>query len=166
MRKFQNVSRYRQSKLEAQFPDILKLVQVEPSVNYTYVAVSIFDHWLSREESMEYLSNLSHEEIERRGQVFDCFNQLLINNTEILTFRFKGISKSRPQFKNFSSQKVLSDYLRQTDIWMYETVLPELTAVYFEGYDDTNILYLRDLAHKPTIEKWAKEVGLHCLEQW
>lgn len=164
MRKFLNVSKQRQKILENQFPNLIDLAQVNETKEYTYLAVSIFDHWLTREESMELLGDLDANEIERRASIFDKFNQLLSEQTEVLTFRFRGINGDKPKFKSFVSQEAQSSYLRQTDMGMYQAVLPELKAVYFEGYDDTNAFYLQDLSAKSFIESCANKVGLHCLE--
>ena len=166
MRKFLNVSKQRQKVLEAQFPKLLDLAQVNETKEYTYLAVSIFDHWLTQEESMELLGDLDENEIEYRASMFDKFNQLLSEQTEVLTFRFRGINGDKPKFKSFLSQEAQSSYFRQTDMGMYQAVLPEFNAVYFEGYDDTNVFYLRDLSVKSFIESCANKVGLHCLEHW
>ncbi|WP_253040000.1 hypothetical protein [Pseudoalteromonas sp. Ps84H-4] len=166
MRRFLNVSKQRQKELEAQFPNLIDLVQVNETTEYTYLAVSIFDHWLTREESMDLLADLDRNEIERRTSIFDEFNQLLLEKTEVLTFRFRGMNGDKPKFKSFVSKQAQSSYIRQTDMGMYKTLLPELNAVYFEGYDDTNIFYLQDLTVKSFIESCASKVGLHCLEHW
>jgi hypothetical protein len=145
MRKFLNVSKQRQKVLEAQFPKLIDLSQVNETKEYTYLAVSIFDHWLTREESMELLGDLDVNEIERRASLFDKFNQLLSEQTEVLTFRCRGINGDKPKFKSFISQEAQSSYLRQTDTGMYRAVLHEFKAVYFEGYDDTNVFCLQGL---------------------
>ncbi|MCO7251995.1 hypothetical protein NH454_19410 [Pseudoalteromonas sp. Ps84H-4] len=160
------MSKQRQKELEAQFPNLIDLVQVNETTEYTYLAVSIFDHWLTREESMDLLADLDRNEIERRTSIFDEFNQLLLEKTEVLTFRFRGMNGDKPKFKSFVSKQAQSSYIRQTDMGMYKTLLPELNAVYFEGYDDTNIFYLQDLTVKSFIESCASKVGLHCLEHW
>ncbi len=98
-----------------------------------------FNRWLTREKSMDLLADLDRNEIERRTSIFDEFNQLLLEKTEVLTFRFRGMNGDKPKFKSFVSKQAQSSYIRQTDMGMYKTVLPELNAVYFEGYDDTNI---------------------------
>ena len=164
MRNIIGVEKKRQIALEDQFPNLLSLVQGEPPEEYIYLAVSVFDHWLNYEESMELLNMPEREEIERRCHMFDSFNKLLIENTNIYTFRFKGRKKTSPLFKRFTSQSSKYNYLKQKDMGEYKVVLPDFGAAYFEGYDDTNIFYLTDLSIKPTIEMWAKQTGLYCLE--
>ncbi|MDO6679498.1 hypothetical protein [Shewanella sp. 4_MG-2023] len=166
MRKFLNVSKQRQKELEEQFPNLIDLVQVNKTKEYTFLAVSIFDHWLTHEESMELLADLDASEIERRTSIFDKFNQLLLEKTEVLTFRFRGLKGDKLKFKSFVTEQAQSSYIRQTDMGMYKTVLPDFKAVYFEGYDDTNVFYLQDLSVKSFIESCATKVGLHCLEHW
>ncbi|WOC28184.1 hypothetical protein LY624_20125 [Pseudoalteromonas sp. N1230-9] len=166
MRKFLNVSKQRQKTLEKQFPKLIDLAQVNETKEYTYLAVSIFDHWLDRDEAMELLGDLDANEIVRRASIFESFNHLLSEQTEILTFRFRGLKGDKPRFKSFLSDHAQSMYLRQTDMGMYQVILPRLNAVYFEGYDDTNVFYLKDLSVRPIIESCAEKVGLHCLEHW
>lgn len=89
MRKFLNVSKQRQKALEQQFPRLIDLAQVNETKEYTYLAVSIFDHWLNRDEAMELLGDLDASEIVRRASIFESFNHLLSEQTEILTFRFR-----------------------------------------------------------------------------
>ena len=154
-----------QIALEAQFPKLLSLVEGDQPEQYIFLAVSVFDHWLNYEESMEFLHMPERKEIERRCSMFDHFNKLLIENTDVFTFRFKGRKKNSPSFKEFTSQTAKYEQMEQRDMGEYKVVLPEFGAVYFEGYDDTNIFYLSDLSVKPVIELWAKQAGLYCLER-
>ncbi|MFD2204965.1 hypothetical protein [Kiloniella antarctica] len=163
MRNLINVHKARQKSLESQFPDLLLLACVEPAEDYEYLAVSIFDRWLGEELSLKLLHNVEEKEQKRRDEMLDQFNEILIANTEILTFRF-NTRKSKPQFKAFTSEQSKHEYLRHTDSPMYMVVLPEINAVYFEGWDDTNVFYLREHSTKKKIQNWANEVGLHCLK--
>lgn len=164
MRNIIGVEKKQQRVLETQFPKLLSLVKGELAEGYIYLAVSVFDHWLNYEESMELLNMPKQEEIDRRCHMFDNFNKLIIENTNIYTFRFKGRKKALPSFKSFTSQISKYNYMKQNDMGEYKVLLPDFGAAYFEGYDDTNIFYLTDLKFKATIEMWAKQAGLYCLE--
>ncbi|TLU61360.1 hypothetical protein FE810_15220 [Thalassotalea litorea] len=164
MRKFVGVDKKEQLALRKQFPQLLPLIKGETTPEYTLLAISIFDHWLNDEECMEFLHMPQLGEIERRCLVFDQFNKLLMERSSILAFRFKGRIKSLPSFKKFSSSGVKYSYMKQTSMGKYKVILPDFDAVYFEGYDDTNIFFLKDLSVKPIIEKLAEKVGLYCLE--
>lgn len=164
MRKFVGVDKKEQLALGKQFPNLLPLIKGEPTSEYTLLAISIFDHWLNDEECMEFLHMPERDEIERRCLVFDNFNKLLMEQSSIFTFRFKGRKKSLPSFKKFSSSRAKCNYMEQTSMGKYKVILPGFDAVYFEGYDDTNILFLKDLSVKPIIKNLAEKVGLYCLE--
>lgn len=165
MRKFLNIDQSKQIGLEGEFPNLFDLVNAEQPENYEFLAVSVFDHWLSHEESLEYLHLTAYEEQLRRNSNFNSFNNLVIQNTEVVSFRFKGRKKRQPSFRKFTSDNSKALYLNHTDMGIYKVVLPEIKAVYLEGYDDTNYFFLRDLNYRPIIEEWASKAGLYCLEQ-
>jgi hypothetical protein len=165
MRNIIGVEKKQQISLETQFPKLLSLVEGEQPEEYIYLAVSLFDHWLNDEESMEHLHMTERKEQERRNHMFDHFNKLIIESTEVLTFRFKGRNKITPSFKKFTSLSAKYNSMVHSDMGEYKVVLPEFGAAYFEGYDDTNIFFLSDLSLKSIIELWAKKTGLYCLDR-
>ncbi len=171
MRKFKNLSKQRQTQLSAQFPDLYKLASIEDTPHYHYLAVSVFDHWLSREESFSLLVNVPAEEQNQRNTALYSFSQKLAAETEIINFKFCGKWNScRPAFRELTSTKAKNDYLEpalsasRNDF--FKIVLPELDAVFMESWDDTNIFYLRNTAHIETLKRWAQECGVFCLNKW
>ncbi|MDO6540404.1 hypothetical protein Q4524_17600 [Alteromonas stellipolaris] len=171
MRKFLALDKQSQLNLRKKFPDLDKLVAVEQTDAYTYMAISVFDRWLGEEDSIKYLSDVSVEEQNSRDSKFVKFAKKLIDNTEVLNFTFKGrwISAT-PQFRKFTSNTAKEKYLMcaQHNVdssHFYKVVLPELEAVYFESWDDTNVFYLRNPEHAVQIAKWANECGLYRLNR-
>lgn len=156
-------------ELRDSFPDLDKLVAFEDTSKYTYLAVSVFDRWLGHEDSLKLLSDVSEDEQQIRDSRFIKFAEKLIHNTEILNFTFKGRRiKALPSFRQFTSHNAKVNYLMRTphnvdSSHFYKVVLPELEAVYFESWDDTNVFYLRNPAKAAQIEIWANECGLFCL---
>ncbi|MDP5460936.1 hypothetical protein [Alishewanella sp. SMS8] len=171
MRKFLALDKKTQIDLRKRFPDLDKLLAVEDTNAYTYMAVSVFDRWLGEVDSIKYLSDVSKEEQQIRDSKFIKFAGKLINNTEVLNFTFKGRwGNALPQFRKFTSSTAKENYLMCTQhnvdsSHFYKIVLPELEAVYFESWDDTNVFYLRNTEHEVQIEKWANECGLYCLKR-
>jgi len=169
MRRFSVVNKNTQIKLRDKFPDLDTLVAVDDTSEYTYMAVSVFDRWLGHEDSLTLLSDVSPEEQQTRDSKFIKFAEKLVSNTEVLNFTFKGRwNKSVPSFRKFTSNKAKIDYLLSTphnvdSAQFYKIVLPELDAVYFESWDDTNVFYLRNPEKAAQLEIWANECGLHCL---
>lgn len=105
MRNFINLCNTRQSELTKQFPSLLTLVCVEETTEYGYVAVSVFDHWLSQEEAVELLDNVSKDEQTRRNRLLYCFSKKLASTTEVINVKFRGKGiKSYPLFRGFTSE--------------------------------------------------------------
>ena len=164
MRKFVKIGQSKQMELEDEFPNLFDLVNAEQPADYVFLAVSVFDHWLSNEESLESLHLTPYEEQRRRNSNFNRFNNFLISNTEVVTFRFTGRNKRKPSFREFISDNAKTLYLNHTDMGVYKVVLPAIKAVYLEGHDDTNYFFFRDLSYRTVIEEWASKAGLYCLE--
>jgi hypothetical protein len=154
------------------FPELDKVVAVEDTDKYRFMAVSVFDHWLSEEESNQLLSDVSEEEQMLRDQKFDLFSNKIIQSTEVINFTFKGRwTKSRPVFRKFTSESSKKDYMKSASNFVgsqffFKVALPEFEALYFENWDDTNIFYLRNENHASLIETWANECGLYRLDKW
>ena len=171
MRKFLALGKKDQINLRRKFPDLDKFNSVEETDSYTYMAVSVFQRWLGEEDSVKYLSNVSKEEQQGRDSKFNKFAKKLIDNTEVLNFAFKGRwSSAVPQFRKFTSDTAKENYLmcaphNVDSSQFYKVVLPELEAVYFESWDDTNVFYLRNTEHANQIETWANECGLYRLNR-
>ena len=169
MRRFSVLNKKAQMELREKFPDLDKLVAVEDTSEYTYLAVSVFDRWLGHDDALKLLTDVSEEEQRTRDSKFIKFAEKLVSNTEILNFTFKGRwHKALPLFRSFASHTAKVNYLMCTphnvdSSQFYKVVLPELEAVYFESWDDTNVLYLRNPEKAAKIESWANESGLYCL---
>ena len=168
MRKFINLSKNRQAELRARFPDLLKISSVEDSLHYKQIAISVFDHWLSREEFLN--DDPDKEERLRRDKKLHDFSKVMSSKTEVLNFKFKGKwERCYPSFRRFSSQDAMEHYLRSagendSSNRFCQLVLPEFNAVFFESWDYTNIFYIQDDKVVPQIKKWAIESGVYCLE--
>jgi hypothetical protein len=121
---------------------------------------------------MKYLSDVSIDEQQTRDAKFTQFAKKLIENTEVINFTFKGRwANALPQFRLFTSHQAKERYLLCTphnldSSHFFKVVLPELDAVYFESWDDTNVFYLRNPKYAKQIEQWANECGLYRLDKW
>ena len=172
MRRFQNFDRQQQALFTSMFPELDKVVAVEETDKYRFMAISVFDHWLSEEESNKLLSGVSEEDQMLRDQKFDLFSNNIIESTEVINFTFKGRwAKSRPVFRKFTSAGSKQNYMKSASNFVssnffFKVALPEFEALYFESWDDTNIFYLRDEKHADLIETWANECGLYRLDKW
>jgi len=172
MRKLQNLSKNEQSELSTLFPDMEKLISVEETESYTYIAISVFDHWLGKEDSTEHLSNVSPKQQQKRDDKFNAFSNKIIENTEVVNFTMRGRpSSAHPLFRRFLSELAKREYMTRSSNYIsskyfFKVALPELKAIYFESWDDTNVFYLRDEKNVALLETWANECGLYKLDKW
>ena len=164
MRKFINLNKSDQHDLSIQFPDLLKLVSVEETPYYEYLAVSVFDGWLGAETFA--LDRPSEEEKEKRNDALFEFNKKLVSETSVINFKIVGKhTKWHPHFRGFTSKKAKIEYLRPNEKINFKVVLPEFGIVFIEGFEFTNIMYLKDISVKKQIEQWAHECDVYCLDK-
>ncbi len=172
MRKFKNLLKAQQNDLLAMFPDIEKVIAVEETNTYKFLAISVFDRWLNQEDGIRLLSNVPPEEQAERDAKLNSFSERLIQETELINFTIKGRwSKSRISFREFLSINAKQAYMSKapSDVgsnFFFKVAIPELEALYFESWDDTNVFYLRDEKTADLIESWARSCGLYCLSKW
>lgn len=172
MRKLQNLPKNEQTELSIIFPDLEKLISVEETQSYKYIAISVFDHWLGKEDSIEYLSNVSLKQQQKRDEKFNAFSSKIMENTEVINFTMRGrASKAQPLFRSFLSDEAKREYMTRSSNYIsskyfFKVALPELKAIYFESWDDTNVFYLRDEKNVALLETWANECGLYKLDKW
>ena len=136
-----------------------------------YLAVSVFDHWLTRDEFDSYLGNVSDEEQKQRNEALYSFSKKVINGTRVVNFKWAGFkNKQGPKFRSFTSEESKFEYFSPAVDYsnkpLFLSVLPDLDIIFLESWDDTNIMYLKDISVKPQIEKWASESGVYCLDKW
>lgn len=169
MRNYRNLAESEQVKLREQFPDLLKLAQSEDTPNYHYLAVTVFDHWLSRDEANQLFENVPAQEQSRRNNALYTFSKKLASEADILSYKFCGRwANSKPKFRTFMSESFKLEYLApaiaEANKKFFNVVIPELAMVFMESWDDTNIIYLRDKSIKGKLVDWADECGVYILD--
>ena len=70
MRRFSVLDKNTQMELREKFPDLDKLVAVEDTSEYTYLAVSVFYRWLGHYDALKLLTDVSEEEQRTRDSKF------------------------------------------------------------------------------------------------
>lgn len=170
MRRCINVSKDEQKKLEALFPEILAIDSGDDALPYKKFAISVFDHWLTRGEAKPLLENVSDIEAIKRNNIHMNFNKFLCRKTNCLTYKIKGRgNKIRPVFKRFLHEESLYNYIKPqsgcvSSRFLFRLVLPELSALYYEGWDNTNYIYFRDEKWVDMFLDWAKTSDLYILQ--
>lgn len=169
MRRFQCLKPQRQAELASQF-SWLAAVHEENTLllEVKTLNLSVFDHWLSEPEAEVLLSESSKEIEARREFSFTNFHSLLIANTEVLSFVWRGPRKDRLRFRSFTSPSTALHYLQPNGSGIYRPphirfALPQFSAIYYQGWDNTSHLYISKSVETEAISKWANQAGLHVL---
>ena len=160
MQVFQRVNHLRQKELSVQFHWLSAVQAMKPPPEVGTISLSVFDHWLSEPEALELLPATSTAEQAHRDSLHRKFLTHLLEETETLSFIWRGRRKEQLRFRSFTSQASGVSYLLQEGS---RAALPSLSAAYYRGYDDTNHIYFTNPIHTQVIGKLAAAAGLHVL---
>jgi hypothetical protein len=171
MRQLKNLSKDEQSQLETNFPEIVEQVfGFEDDVpGYSWLAISLFDHWLSKEEH-HLIDDVQNDIHLDRLCKLHSFSRKIIENTEALTFRCKGKKKDKPVFKKFVNQEAANKYCESSTettarFNLYVLVLPEYECIIKESRNYTNNVYYRnEELIKPFLDI-VRERGLKVIDK-
>lgn len=170
-KRLRNLPAARQGELRRQYPWLRTVASQEGSLpaQLKSVAISVFDHWLSRDEANQLLENVPREVQAGRDARHAEFCALVVAKTPVLSFAFRGRRNDRTVFREFISAEALARYcmphggptLRHHK---FRVFLPELGCAFFEGWDDTHHFYSKNAVSLSAIQGWAKQCGLYVLE--
>lgn len=166
MRKFKNVNKYKNIELMQQFPEIDTVMYSEGRDIgcYTYLAVSVFDQWLGK-ENYHLLENTTSEEDSKYVASLQRLNECISESTKVYTFRLKGRKGNIVKFKEFNSIISLNCYCNNEADY-FKLVIPEYECLYFEADDYTNVIYYKDKIKLTKFLKLISNCGLHTIEHW
>ncbi len=141
----------------------------EPGSEYTYRAVSVFDQWLGPERLSEL--DIHGEERVAKIAALDRFNRRVVESAE--PHRIEIADARRDDgvvVRPFQTPAEALSYVKQSaehesSESFFRVLLPPWRAVYLEGWDFTNVFYLRDLARIEALDALASECGLFVLER-
>ena len=167
-RRLRNLPAVRQRELARQFPWLKALVEDERPKGVQILSVTVFDHWLSRDEACALLENVSSQEQQRRDELLANFCGLLIAATSVLSFTFRGRTDDRLLFREFASQDALFKYCtpgggRTLKHRHFSVVLPELNCVFMEGWDATYHFFFTEPTAVDSVTQWAQKSGVYAL---
>jgi len=168
MRRLLNVSRNRQQELQSIYP-WLHSVHEKEDTDVQMLFVSVFDHWLTREEACDLLERVPPNEQSRRDVLHANFCARVVRETETLYFIFRRRHQNLLVFRRFTSNAPLLAYCtphggRTLGHRQFHVALPELRCAFYEHWDDTNIFYFTDSIGMQRIAEWASDCGLHILK--
>jgi len=168
MKLFRNLRPPRQKELERQFPWLHRIHEFEQVPLVRHLSISVFDHWLSHEEAEKQLDGISREEQLRRDTQQFEFCQRLVEQAELVHFKFRGRGQDKPRFRSFTSRSAAIDYFCPRTLGgsrrrKFQVLLPAYGAVFYEGYDDTSHLYFTEEQGVEPFCHLVREAGLHVL---
>ncbi|MEL6536796.1 MAG: hypothetical protein AAFQ98_15360 [Bacteroidota bacterium] len=165
----QTITLKQRKQINAALPDFAQLLAGQEKVQGAYqnVFVSVFDHWLSREEA-EALIMIDHDQetLRARRALFREFAVGLYWLTPLFGWKYK-----RRHRLHVLQPAGVDDVLRACDLdnlWSqsgrrYGFLLPEYAAIYQEEWDWTNLIRYRDQQMIQPMLDLVEQVGLHVL---
>lgn len=168
-RRIVNVPKARQRELATKFPWLIDVDLNEQRVGVQVLSVSVFDHWLSREEACEKLENVPPDEQARRDGLLADFCSQVNAATEVLSFAQRGRRSHRIIFRKFLSDKVISEYCKPGGGRLFghrhfRVVLPEFGCAFYESWDDTYHFFFTRPAIAQAVRVWANQSGVYLLD--
>lgn len=169
-RRLMNVSRTRQRELAAQFSWLHSVHENEKREDVQVLSVSVFDHWLSRDEACNLLENISDDEQERRNALLENFCAKVTGSTEVLSFFMRGRKKDKSIFREFKSKEILANYCKPNGGKFlkhrhFYVVLPEWRCAFYESWDDTYHFFFTSPGIEEVAVDWAAQSGVYLLSQ-
>lgn len=175
-RHLKNIPKARQAQLHAQFRWLPGIVQDRELEQASMLWVSVFDHWLSREEANALLENIPADEASRRNKLLQGFCAEMIASTEVLSIALRGHGKHRPTFRAFTSTDMLLKYCAPGGgtVFPYPTrhgfrhrhfrvALPQFGCTFHESWDYTYHFYCRSPQLEVAAREWAARSGVYVL---
>lgn len=167
-RHFLSLPREQQRLLQAQFPELLELAEEGAAKGFYQLAVSVFDHWLSAEEAIAEIDEVSLGSQQGNNAKLAAFARHLASRNQCYLVKFKGRYRKQVVFKEFVSQEKRDRWLTPLphdvgDNWRFLLVFPQLEMVYFEGSDFTHHIYLKEKNGQRVIGAAAADAGVYLL---
>ena len=167
MRRFQNISKTLNKELTEKFPNIDSATySADHKVEgFTYLAVSVFEQWLGKDD-YHLIENVSDEEDRNRASKLNLLSEKLIEITRVYTYRFKGRNSDRVAFKEFKNRELLKHYCSGSNEEYFKVAIPEYECIYLGSDDYTNIIYYRNINKLKAFLDLISDCGLYTIEHW
>ncbi|CAH0535572.1 hypothetical protein VST7929_03121 [Vibrio stylophorae] len=168
MRQFVNLPHNKQIQLQEMFPNILDLFYADQIESFELLSISVFDRWLTREETIQNIDHVTIENEKKYTQMLHTFSMSLYKSTECYLIKLIGRHKKRATFRKFvsdasASQLLMSTHHMISDRFRFYVALPEYQAIYVEGADFTHHLFFLDRNKLSGLIRLVKDSGLHIL---
>jgi len=164
MRVFRTISKKKHNELVELFP-VLDTDEYEKLDEWNFLAITVFDHWLSRDDAIRYIDNCTSDEQKHFDCKWEKFNELLASDLSPYLVKYRSLG--RVVFKEPKSTGLLVKRLglineSQPFITL---VLPEQRAVYEQYYDNTHLLYFESQDKIEPLLNIIEKSGLYALSR-
>jgi hypothetical protein len=169
MRKFRSISKIKQKQVENTFPDLLNVYGDENTNAYLKAAICVFDHWLTKEEAIAEIQDISEQKESMHNKKIHEFCVAITKLAECYLVKRCGKNKDRVSFREFTSEDGLIKSLTPShhmvsDRHRFVLVFPKLNMIYFEGGDFTHHLYFKNIKDIVEIKNVAHNKGLYYIQ--
>jgi hypothetical protein len=169
-RRIVNVLKNSQRDLASQFHWLMDVDLNEQRADVQILSISVFDHWLSREEACEKLENVPADEQARRDAWFFNFCSRMNAGTDVLSFVQRGRQFRHILFRRFVSKEALSEYCRPGGGKTFghrhfHVVLPEHGCAFYESWNDTYHFFFKRPDIEDAARVWADQSGVYLLSR-
>jgi hypothetical protein len=164
-----NITDEENTVIHTTFPDLVNLLYEWESERYNVSFVSIFDHWLEREECYRIFED-NPDEIRNRQNKFMKLICSLYQSTPIYTARFRRNRKDKLSIKRIKSAEVLAKkckfHLLDEDYGqVFRFIIPEFSIVYTQGNDWTHSVNYSDDKKVKRFKEYIESFDLYWLNQ-
>lgn len=172
LRRFLNVSKEHQRSLTSQFQSSFDALDnwydTGILTGIELVSISIFDHWLSQDEARLHLGDVDEVTQFENNKKLHKFVCSLTSQFDSYLVKFKGRRHNRVSFRKFTSnsarEKTLTlQHSEAGNQCRFVLAIPELDALYFEGWDFTHHIYSPNKFEMSKIEPLFDVCKVHPL---
>ncbi|MBF9002710.1 hypothetical protein [Vibrio nitrifigilis] len=163
MRAFRSVSKELHNSLKLVYAELENKTK-ENIEGWQCIAITVFDHWLTREEFEQYFTNRSLDQqidIDLRWKSFYSFLA-----KDVTCYQYKYRSVSRLIFKEPRNSSLFVRRLSRSSVaGNLKLVIPEYNAVIMQDYDDTCWLYFKCRQPIEPLLNDIRKLGMYTLER-
>ncbi len=112
MRKFKNLHKSKQLELNSLFRELESLFECSESNEYEQLSISVFDHWLNRDEAIEEIDKVKIKIQKKHDSKIHKFCNLLTDQNEHYLIKLRGRNKDIITFREFTSNNARNEFLK------------------------------------------------------
>ena len=162
-----NITKQEEKLIFQKLPDLVGFLYEGESTCYSHSSISIFDHWLTREE-VDQIFCSEKQMVKQRQQKFESFISSIFLHTPIYCTRFRRSRKNKLSIKRVTSLETLNKKcqfhrLSEDSGEVFQFLIPKYSTVYSHGYDWTAQIQYSDIKEASLLKPIAEKSGLFWL---